>query len=281
MTSPSPDQLPALLAVLEPYADECVLIGGWVPYLYRQFGGTTWAGKLSRTTELDMVVRESVPPAERPLLKELLQGAGLRPRPGTTHCAIWERAADGVDVLELLTPHTGQIVGPETKRIEHQAGVGAIVLTDLELAIQFVAELRIPIGDRQVRVRVPTLGAYLATKAMTFAARIPLQGVDGKLQKRGKDLVYIHDVMLAGEELRVAIGTDLAAIAKAGRPHAEHLRKARNHLSLLRGSSPHPALSDAVALIVERDVVSPELARAAIRGAAEDLVEMLDEASGP
>lgn len=172
-------------------------------------------------------------------------------------------------------------MGQETKSIEHQEGVGATVLTDLELAIRFVAELRIPIGDRQVRVRVPTLGAYLATKAMTFAARIPLQGVDGKLQKRGKDLVYIHDVMLAGEELRAEIGRDLAAIAEAGQPYPESLRKARNHLSLLRGSSPHPALSDAVALIVERDVVSPEFARAAIRGAAEDLIEMLDEASGP
>lgn len=188
MASPVPEDLPELLATLEPYADEYVLIGGWVPHLYAEFGGTPWLGKLSRTTELDMVVRESLPPVDRPPLRTLFEGAGLRPRPGTSHCAIWERAVDGVDALELLTPRTGPIGGAQTKRIEHQDGVGAIVLSDLDLAIRFVAELRLPLGGRTVRVRVPTLGAYIATKAMTFTARIPLPGIASELQKISRQL---------------------------------------------------------------------------------------------
>ena len=278
--TPVPEALPPLLATLEPYADEFVLIGGWVPHLYREFAGIPWTGKLSRTTELDVVVRESLPPVDRPQLRVLLEQAGLRPRPGATHGAIWEHADNGADALELLTPRTGPITGPQTKRIEHQDGIGAIMLTDLDLAIHFVEELRVPLDQRTVRVRVPTLGAYVATKAMTFAARTPQAGAPGEKQKRGKDLVYIYDVMMAGTEARRRIERDLAAIAARGKPFTESLRKGGNHLNLLRGAALHPALADAVALMVQRDAVSSNIALAAIKGATEDLLEMLDEAHG-
>jgi hypothetical protein len=213
MTERIPEELVRLLETIESYADEYVLIGGWVPQLCRMFGGIAWTGKLARTTEADVVVRASVPPGDRPLLRTLLERAGLRVRPGTTHRAIWERVEDGTDALELLTPRTGPIKGPETTNIGEQPGVGAIVLSDLDLVMEFVTELRVPSGQRSVRVRVPTLGAYIATKALTFSARIARSDRTLEGQKRGKDLFYIYDVMMAGEEVRGRIKRDLAEIA--------------------------------------------------------------------
>lgn len=281
MTSATlPDELRTLLETLEPYADEFVVIGGWVPQLYRMFGEIAWTGQLARTTELDVVVRGSLPPRNRPHLRTLLESAGLRTRPGTSHSAIWERANDGADALELLTPRTGPITGPATTNIEEQPGVDAIVLSDLDLVMEFVAELRVPSVHRLVRVRVPTLGAYVATKAMTYTARIPRDDLTPERQKRGKDLLYIEDVMMAGADVCGRIERDLAEIVSRDGRFVERLRKARNNLALLRGASPHPALGEAAAMMAERDGVSPAAASGVILGAAEDLMEMLGISTG-
>lgn len=46
------DEIPAVLAALRPYLPDIVLIGGWVPELYRRYGGLSWEGRLSRTMVL-------------------------------------------------------------------------------------------------------------------------------------------------------------------------------------------------------------------------------------
>lgn len=265
-----------LLAALEPYADDFVLIGGWVPQLYRDYGGMHWNGKLSLTTEIDAVVRPTLLAGGRPALRSILEGVGLRPRPGTVPGTIWERVEDGADALELFTPRVGPIKGAATTSIEQQEGIAAIALPDLDLVTEFVGEIHVPVDGGLVRIRVPTLGAYIATKAMTFAARASTVGQTSVSLKRGKDILYIHDVMSAGPEVRSRIENDLADIATR-KPLLPSLRRGRNHLTLLRGSTPHPALADAVAMVVERDGTSPAVAAANIIGSTEDLGEMLTD----
>ena len=263
-----------LLAALEPYADDFILIGGWVPQLYRDYGGMHWDGKLSLTTEIDAVVDATIETSGRPTLQAILTDAGLRPRPGSLHGAIWEHVEDGADALELFTPLLGPIKGPVATRIRQQAGVAAIALPDLDLVTAFVGEIRFPFGARFVRVRVPTLGAYIATKAMTFAARSLTSDKSAGSLKRGKDIMYIHDIMRAGPEVVDRIRKDLSHIAKSDQFIAG-LRKAQNHLTLLRGPIAHPALADAIAMLLERDGGSPAIASAAILGSTEDLIELL------
>jgi hypothetical protein len=268
-----------LLAALEAYADDFVLIGGWVPQLYRDYGGMHWNGKLSLTTEIDAVIRPTLLTGGRPALRSILEGAGLRPRPGTVPGTIWEHIEDGSDALELFTPLLGPIKGAAAASIEQQEGIAAIALPDLDLVTEFIRELHIPFEGRLLRIRVPTLGAYIATKAMTFAARGSTLGPSSVSPKRGKDILYVHDMMSAGPEVRSRIENDLADIAKTKR-FIGSLRKGRNHLTLLRGSNPHPAFDDAVAMVMERDGSSAAIASAAIIGSTEDLVDILDGLMG-
>lgn len=265
-----------LLAALEAYADEFVLIGGWVPQLYRGYAGIQWNGKLSLTTELDAVVQQTVPANGRPPLRSILKEAGLRPRPGTVPGSVWEHRADDSDAIELFTPLPGPIKGSASREISEQAGIAAIALPDLDLVASFVWAMSIPFGEKHIRVRVPTLGAYMATKAMTFAARSTPADTTRSGQKRGKDLLYIYDVMRAGDDVYKMIQRDLDDIAKSGR-FANALRKARNSLTLLRGQSPHPALAEAILMVAERDGSSRAVAAADILGSTEDLAELLNE----
>lgn len=265
-----------LLAALEAYVDEFVLIGGWVPQLYRDYGDIQWNGKLSLTTEIDAVVRATMPVGGRRTLRNILADAGLRPRPGSIAGSIWEHVEDGSDALELFTPLLGPIKGSGTTDIKQQEGIAAIALPDLDLVTTFVREIRLSFAGNPIRVRVPTLGAYIATKAMTFAARSSPVNRRPDGLKRGKDLLYIRDIMRAGGQVQHRIEQDLADIAKDKRS-IQSLRRARNHLTLLRSPTAHPALGEAASMVVERDGGSLAVASADIVGATDDLVEMLNE----
>ena len=101
MSDPA-DEIPAVLAALRPYLTDIVLIGGWVPELYRRYGGLSWEGRLSRTTELDLLVTSPLPAGDRPPLRELLEGAGLRKASDTPFPAVWVDADDEHAVVEFL-----------------------------------------------------------------------------------------------------------------------------------------------------------------------------------
>jgi hypothetical protein len=62
-----------ILRALEPYLADLVLIGAWVPYLHRRYGGIErWDAGLSFTSELDALVATGrLDPRERPPLADL------------------------------------------------------------------------------------------------------------------------------------------------------------------------------------------------------------------
>ena len=82
--------LRSILVELRPYRSDIVLIGGWVPYLYRRYGGFTgWGGVDSLTFELDVLVPQPLAPEGRSTIAHLLREAGFRPQSGAGPAAVW------------------------------------------------------------------------------------------------------------------------------------------------------------------------------------------------
>ncbi|HET6763556.1 MAG TPA: hypothetical protein VFH27_07780, partial [Longimicrobiaceae bacterium] len=51
-----------IVSELRPYLDDVVIIGGWVPYLYKRYGGlTSWQANTSLTAEVDVLVDRRMP----------------------------------------------------------------------------------------------------------------------------------------------------------------------------------------------------------------------------
>ena len=193
--------LPRFLLALEPYLDQLVLCGGWVPYFYRRLPG------LSQ-------------PAHGPLLShdfDVVAPLELQERGGTTlHARLMERDfvtirgratevvfyqharwgnADLAPVYgEFLTP----LIGGETDRsgnarVLHavQRSVTAQLLRYLDLL------LHEPLGIRAREVfgsdlpsdpvvRVPNPATYMLQKAVALDKR--------RGEKRAKDLAYVFEV---------------------------------------------------------------------------------------
>jgi hypothetical protein len=106
--------LRAILEDLEPYRLDLVLMGGWVPYLYRHYGGfSAWGGEDTLTFELDVLVERPLPSAGRPRLAEVLREASFRPEGGDSSAAVWVRDGDArADRVHHRSPRHGPWAGP-------------------------------------------------------------------------------------------------------------------------------------------------------------------------
>ena len=94
-----------VLAALGPYREDLVLIGGWVPYLYQQFGGFPESRvEIARTIELDLVVPSPLAAEERQPLTEILVGAGFSAI-SRNEGAVWVREGAGDEMIEFFTAH--------------------------------------------------------------------------------------------------------------------------------------------------------------------------------
>lgn len=272
--------LQRVVSALEPYLGEIVIIGGWVPYLYRQYGGlSTWRGRLSMTQEVDVLVRSEIPPDGRDTIAETLRAAGFVATANTNTAAVWTNDPASGEKIEFLVPHAGpsrtlgQIVG-----VMQQPGVGAVALDRLDLLQRHTRRLRIPALDatgntQLVEVCVPTLGAYVLNKAATFQDRRVMES--GVLNpKRAKDLVYLQDIMGAGADVEALVHQDVVAISKPGR-HV--VSKAISSLdAVLKRVA---GVEEASRELAERDGMTREAAEAQIRGRLGDLLDVLREVS--
>lgn len=173
--------------MLAPYLPDVVIIGGWVPELHRLYGGATWRTVPSRTTELDVLVGSVLDPRGRPKLRELLEDAQIRPaRPGTFP-ADWVSPATDATVIEFLMARPGPAITDSPRQVDLQGYLGAILIDDAEVLASFTCELVVRAGEEQWTVRVPTLGAWAISKALTFGARrAPVDPAPGA-DKRAKD----------------------------------------------------------------------------------------------
>src|SRR5829696_4124730 len=81
-----------ILWTLRDYAPDLMVIGGWVPHLYRQYGGfKDWTSELSGTGEVDVLVPPALPTGARPPISRLLGEAGFIPTSENPAAAIWAK----------------------------------------------------------------------------------------------------------------------------------------------------------------------------------------------
>jgi hypothetical protein len=274
-----------ILRELRPYLDEVVIIGGWVPYLYRRYGGiASWAAGLSLTAEVDVLVDRPLSAGERPTVPEILRASGFHPDSGVGRGAVWLGDLAAGERVEFLVPHTGTahqqgMVVP----IALQGGMGAISLPGLELLRRYRRTLRIPVatpgGDDELQVWVPLLGAYVVNKACTFLRR--QAHADGDNLKRAKDLLYLRDIAAAGPEVADHVARDLRRL-RQDRPAANSMREAANKLRLALTGSAGGTVTQAAAMLRERETGGSEAAAENdVRGSLTDLLEILEEVLGP
>jgi hypothetical protein len=274
-----------ILHTLRPYLDDVVIIGGWVPYLYKRYGGfTEWSANTSLTAEVDVLVERPLLSGERPSIPELLRRASFRPSAEVGGLAVWEGDVRAGEKIEFLVPHLGtsRQMGTVVPVLD-QAGMAAIPLAGLELMRQLKQKLAIPLAaDRDRRLLeawVPTLGAYTVNKASTFLARREDPG--GGNPKRAKDLLYLRDLMAAGPEVVARIQSDLTDMVRdRGTPRRvrDRLEYARNTLKLALTDDTRRILHEVAGMLVEREPgLRHEAALAGVQGHLADLVEVLGE----
>lgn len=264
---------------LRAFLADLVLIGGWVPYLYRRYGGfAEWRSDLSGTTELDLLVAPPISRRDGETLPAVLRQAKFEESAGG---AVWE-GGDPTARIEFMTPHGGTAHSRnEVVAVEGQEGLGAITLDGLSILSDFSITLRLPVGRfdgavQKIEVRVPTLGAYTVNKTLTFPYR-PSEAGEGVGPKRAKDILYLRDLMAAGDEVAERIETDIREIAKAR--YAGDVERARSNVYLLLNGGMRRYLSEAAGMLAERDRLPPVTAEADMEGHLSDLHEVLEDAT--
>lgn len=264
------------------YLGELVLIGGWVPFVYRHYGPfETWTGAESRTFEVDLAVPTNLPPSKRGPLSQRLRVAGFEPSAEREAAAVWVHEPATGEKIEFFMSHAGhtRAIG-RVRPVHDQTGLGAISLEGLWFLTEYSRALRLPAqsaGGRTVRVdvRVPLLGAFAVNKARTFPRRSA--AAEGGREKRAKDILYIRDLMVAGPEVVEHIEGDLTQFREAGAAVAEYLRSATQNLRLLVGGQWPDVVQRAGAMLMERgEAASPADAVMQLRGYAADFLELLE-----
>lgn len=264
----------SILDVLREYADDLVLVGGWVPYLQMKYGrASSPRARTSRTGEADLVLPSGLRRGERRPIVELLEAAKFRPLDAER--VVWGRDPEHGEKIEFFQPHTGtaRSLGRAASQPE-QPGLAALSLDHLWIMERFNEPLLIPgpeAGSPDAPVRVPLLGAYVLNKANTFHGR---SGPDGG-GKSGKDLLYLRDIMAAGREAEKVLQEDLLTMLDGGernRVRAE-LDRARSHLQLVTDRY-H---SGAARILAERDALDTAGAQADVEGHLRDLADLLGD----
>lgn len=296
-----------VLRILQPYLGELVLIGGWVPYLHRQYGNVhAWNAELSLTSELDVLVTERVSQsAGRPPLAALLAAAGLEPetphqqdkteRLRPNNAAVWTGSHATGEAIEFLVAHTGRFRRTSAPvPVPGQPGIAAIMLTDLALLERHTTVVRIPLqtvasaaaerpeSDDVIAVRIPILGAYLLNKAITFPKRIPRPG-ELVNSKRGKDLLYLRDLAAAGPSVIESISTDIRSmLGKDGDAVQPIVDAAASYLEAVARGAYLDDVGRAAAMLAERESVRTlPAAHSDITGHLADLLDLLERFRSP
>lgn len=273
-----------VLWVLREYLNDIVVIGGWVPYLYRKYGGfSEWRSSLSRTGEVDVLLGSSLETRGRKAMTVILSEAGFLPRTDARRAAVWIGDVEQGEQIEFLAPHKGAAkqIG-QLQPIESQHGLGAISLPGLELLLEFTKKLGLPVALEgqaavELEIRVPWLGAYLANKAATFPKRRSIAAVPAmENPKQAKDLLYVRDLAAAGEEVTQCLSEDCTTIRSAGKRDEHRMDYAASNLGLLEGGTFAAELEEAAEMLAERDGMRHQEALADLRGHLRDARELLE-----
>ncbi len=187
------------LSALGPYLEHIVVIGGWAHRLHAYHAMVRpQSFAPMATADIDLALPARVPRASQ-AIPALMKSAGLTEQVAMDGKPPVTRYVAGQSVVvEFITPRRGGALRrngtPSTVR--EIAGVGAVCLLDIELLLH--EPWQVPLA-RQLLVRVANPTSFIVHKLLTMEAR-------HNLAKRPKDLLYVHDTLLAFggafEELR-------------------------------------------------------------------------------
>ena len=195
--------------VLAPYLDEIVIVGGWVPFLYHEYGQTPSPHPLLRTMDIDVVVPRHVEERGRPTIDELLSNAGYTASiSGSDVSVVKYELPSPITEIEFLTPEIGR-PGKAVLAVQH--GLRAQALRYLQILLENTRKIRIntTINDSNINlvVTVPSPGAFIYQKGLTLSPnsrRTPA--------KIDKDLYYIFSLVDSSKELRDSIPAEISSL---------------------------------------------------------------------
>lgn len=267
-------ELRRVLVVLAPYNNEIVLIGGWVPVLYRKYGGLgDWQCPARLTREADLLLREGILNAgHRPDISELLTRGGLRPvSTDAREAAVWR--GSGPDGAEVEFFVDGMRRKQQTVSVVGQAGLAALSLPDLGLMWRHRQVLQLDPLDEQpaAEVSVPLLGAFAVNKARTFHERRSMAAAGDRWVK---DLISLYDLMSAGEIVTRRLFADTAAIVERDADARRMTRGACEQLRAFLAEATDDEWRQVLAVLLESGQFGDAgSATAALEGRLTDLTE--------
>ena len=193
------------LEVLKLYLKEIVIVGGWVPFLYRRYGHMPSRHPSIRTMDIDVAVPRRLEERGRPTIDELLSCAGYKVRIYGSDISVvkYELTAPVIEI-EFLTPEVGRPGRPSTLV---QRGLTAQALRYLQILLENTKEIEINDtlsgADVNLVVRVPSPGAFIYQKGLTLPRRH---------SKVSKDLYYIFDLLDSSTESRDSILVEINSL---------------------------------------------------------------------
>ena len=191
------------LSILEDYLQDIVIAGGWAPLIYYHYLMANKNLNPLRTKDIDILVPSKLKIIANKTIDELLVKAGLKSifrslhTPPVIH---YEGKLEGCEVeLDFLTTQKNKA---ENKVILVQKGLHAQSLPFVSILLENTVWIKIddyPLDkNKYLEIMVPTPGAYIFNKGLTFTRR-------NKKIKRAKDLYYIFDILVNCQELMTGI----------------------------------------------------------------------------
>jgi hypothetical protein len=210
------------LSAVEPYLDEIVVAGGWVPHVYELLYDAAKAGRSPRTRDIDLAVPRSIPVKEKSI-DALLTEANFKCEftSITTPPVTKYFATDGDDIeIEFITDAPG---GPEAV-VSVQPDLTAQELHYVGLLLQepwSVDAADIGGGSANFTFFVPAPAAYIFHKSLVFRDRTDRL-------KREKDLYYVFFILEAFPEWEGLVQDGLTQLAVT---KAAWFKKSRKNLA--------------------------------------------------
>ena len=232
------------LMALGHYLQDVVLVGGWVPHLYRALWPSSSPVEARRTFDLHAAVGGQLPIRQGSRLDVLLARQGYEKTlvgPSGPAVQIYESPAQG-DLLpiEFLAPLTGP---REEITVEIQEGVTAQALRYLNILLENTIAVSVSAGGTegsagQLTVRIPTPGAYVFHRGLIDRR--------GSSRGGGKDLYYIFETWASLPHQQERIASEIGEMR--GRYPRLWYRRFQSNLEILFAS----AAAEGVLLVFEQ-----------------------------
>jgi hypothetical protein len=194
--------------VLEPYLDDIVIVGGWVPFLYQRYGKIPSRHPVLRTADIDVAVPRSIDERGRSSIDELLSGAGYTTRNyGYEGSIVKYELSSPETEIEFLTPEIGP---PGKAALTIQPGLNAQALRYLQILLEHTRKIEIndtiEDSNMSLAVKVPSPEAFIYQKGLTLRLR------RSDTLKISKDLYYIFNLLDSSKELQDSIPAEIRSL---------------------------------------------------------------------